>query len=82
MTGVRALFAGRRQKLQCARVARGRRFTREPVVNQLLERLDAFGLCGERRLLVHLLRDAQYVGGIKLTVKVSMNQQHGVIVRL
>ncbi len=51
-------------------------------MNQLLERLDALGLCGERRLLVHLLLDAQRVGGIELTVKVSMDQQHGVIVGL
>jgi hypothetical protein len=51
-------------------------------VNQLLERLDALSLRGERRLLIHLLRDAQCVGGIKLTVKVSMDQQHGVIVGL
>ena len=76
-------FAGRRQPtLQCARVARVACLEGEAVVNQLLERLDALGLRGERRLLVHLLRDAQCVGGIKLTVKVSMNQQHGVIVRL
>ena len=53
-----------------------RRFAGEPLVNQLLERLDALGLCGERRLLVHLLRDAQRVGGIKLAIEVSMDQQH------
>ena len=60
----------------------GRRFAGEPLVDQLLECLDALGLGRECRLLVHLLRDAQRVGGIKLTIDVSMDQQHGVIVRL
>ena len=82
MTGGRGFAGRRRQTSQCARVARGALFRGEALVNQLLERLDALSLRGERRLLIHLLRDAQCVGGIKLTVKVSMDQQHGVIVGL
>jgi hypothetical protein len=45
-------------------------------MNQLLQSLDALGLGSERRHNTHLLRDAQRVGGIKLTVNVSMDQQH------
>jgi hypothetical protein len=44
-----------------------------PFADRPLQRLDALALGGKRRLLTHLLLDAERVGGIELTVKVSMN---------
>ena len=45
-------------------------------MNKLLQFLHAFGLRGKRRLLAHLLGDAERIRGVEFAIKIGVDQQH------
>jgi hypothetical protein len=49
-------------------------------MNKLLQRFDALAFGCERRISPHPLRNFQRVGGVELTVQVSVDEQNRVVV--
>ena len=49
---------------------------RQAVMNKILQFLHAFGLRGKRRLLAHLLGDAEGIRGVEFAIEIGVDQQH------
>ena len=45
-------------------------------MNKILQFPHVLGLRGKRRLLAHLLGDAEGIRGVELAIEVGVNQQH------